>query len=113
MKIRVEIDKNEMDSLKKLLRALLKCAKNSGLDMDVSVSKQVKSVTDQFVDGVLDKHFDSFVTWTAIDCITAIVDHFGVWVFQTIRMIKGLNKIVNKYDTRIKEYLEHTKNMND
>ena len=111
MKIRVELDSNEMDSFKKLLRALLKCAKNAGLDMDISISKQVKSVTDHFENGILDKNVDSFVTWTAIDCITAIVDHFGVWAFQTIRMIKGLGKITSKYDKRIKKYLEYTKNM--
>lgn len=111
MKIRVEIDKNEMDSIKKMLRALLKCAKKSGLEMDISINKQVESVANLFHNGVLTKEFDSFVVWTAIDCITAIVDHFGVWAFQTLRMIKGLNKITAKYDKRIKQYLESTKNM--
>ena len=109
MKIAIELNNNELDSLKKLVRTALKCAKKSGLDMDVSINKQVESVANLFHNGVLDKEFDSFVVWTAIDGITAMVDHVGVWVIQTIRMIKGIDRIADKYDRRIKDYLEHTK----
>ena len=111
MKINVELDVNERDSLRKMLRAALKAAKNAGLDMDISISKQVDSVDNLFAHGPLNKQFDSFIVWTSLDGLTAIIDHFGVWVFQTLRMIKGLNKITAKYDKRIKRYLEYTKNM--
>ena len=113
MKISVELDVNERDSLKKMVRAALKCAKNAGLDMDISISKQVNSVDNLFAHGPLTRQFDSFVVWTALDGITAMIEQFGVWAIQTIRMIKGLGRIANKYDKRIKDYLEHTKNMND
>ena len=113
MKISVELDMNERDSLKKMLRAALKAAKNAGLDMDISVSKQVDSVDNLFAHGPLNKQLDSFVVWTAIDGLTAMIDQFGTWIIQTIRMIKGLGRIANKYDKRIKKYLEYTKNMND
>ena len=109
MKIYVELDNNELDSLKKLVKAALKCAKKAGLDMDLSINTQVENVSKLFVNGILEKKFDSFVTWTAIDGITAMVDHVGVWVIQTIRMIKGIDRIADKYDKRIKDYLEHTK----
>lgn len=111
MKISVELDMNERDSLKKMLRAALKAAKNAGLDMDISVSKQVDSVDNLFAHGPLNKKLDSFVVWTAIDGLTAMIDRFGVWAIQTLRMVKDLGKIANKYDRRIKVYLEHTKNM--
>lgn len=111
MKITVELDRNEMDSFKKMLRASLKCAKKAGLDMDISINKQVESVVNLFHNGVLNKEFDSFIVWTALDGITAMIEHFGVWVIQTLRMIKGLNKIASKYDKRIKDYMENTKNM--
>lgn len=111
MKIRIELDNNEMDSLKKMVRASLKCAKKAGLDMNISINKQVDNVSKLFVNGVLDKKFDSFIVWTAFDGITAMIEHFGVWVIQTLRMIKGLNKIASKYDKRIKDYMENTKNM--
>ena len=113
MKISVELDMNERDSLKKMVRAALKAAKNAGLDMDISVSKQVESVDNLFAHGALNKEFDSFVVWTALDGITAMIEQFGTWIIQTIRMIKGLGRIANKYDKRIKKYLEYTKNMND
>lgn len=112
MKIAIELDMNERDSLKKTVRAALKAAKNAGLDMDISVSKQVESVDNLFAHGALNKEFDSFIVWTALDGITAMIEHFGVWVIQTLRMIKGLNKIASKYDKRIKNYMENTKNMN-
>lgn len=112
MKIRVELDVNEMDSLKKLVRTALKCAKSAGLDMDISISKQVENVS-MFVNGILEKEFDSFVVWTSFDGLTAIIDRFGVWAIQTLRMVKDLGKITAKYDRRIKYYLEYTKNMND
>ena len=111
MKLSIELNSNERDSLKKLLRAALKAAKNAGLDMDVSVSKQVNSVDNLFAHGPLNKEFDSFIVWTALDGITAVIEHFGVWVIQTMRMIKGLGKITAKYDKRIKAYMEYTKNM--
>ena len=111
MKIAIELDVNERDSLRKMLRAALKAAKNAGLDMDISISKQVDSVDNLFAHGPLNKKFDSFVVWTALDGITAMIEQFGVWAIQTIRMIKGLNKITAKYDKRIKQYLESTKNM--
>ena len=41
MKIAIELDVNERDSLRKMVRAALKAAKNAGLDMDISISKQV------------------------------------------------------------------------
>lgn len=110
MKIAIELDMNERDSLKKMVRAALKAAKNAGLDMDVSVSKQVDSVDNLFAHGPLNKQFDSFVVWTALDGITAMIDQFGTWIIQTIRMIKGFGRIADKYDKRIKDYLEHTKN---
>ena len=109
MKIAIELDVNERDSLRKLVRAALKAAKNAGLDMDISISKQVDSVDNLFSHGPLNKQFDSFVVWTALDGITAMIEQFGVWAIQTIRMIKGLGRIANKYDKRIKYYLEHTK----
>ena len=109
MKITVELDINEMDSLKKMLSAALKCAKKAGLDMDVDITTQVESVSNQFTNGVLNKQFDSFVVWTALDGITAVIEHIGVWVIQTLKMVKGLGKITKKYDKRIKDYLEHTK----
>ena len=111
MKIRVEITNSEMDSLKKMLRAALKCAKKAGLDMDVDITTQVESVSNQFKNGVLDKSFDPFVVWNTLDGITAVIDHIGVWVIQTLKMVKGLGKITKKYDKRIKYYLESTKNM--
>ena len=111
MKIRVEITNSEMDSLKKMLRAALKCAKKAGLDMDVDITTQVESVSNQFTNGVLDKSFDPFVVWNALDSITAVIEHIGVWVIQTLKMVKGLGKITKKYDKRIKDYLESTKNM--
>ena len=111
MKLSIELNSNERDSLKKLLRAALKAAKNAGLDMDVSVSKQVDSVDNLFAHGALNKEFDSFIVWTVLDGITAMIEQFGVWAIQTVRMIKGLGRIANKYDQRIKLYMEHTKNM--
>lgn len=111
MKIAIELDVNERDSLRKLVRAALKAAKNAGLDMDISISKQVDSVDNLFAHGPLNKQFDSFVVWTALDGLTAIIDRFGVWAIQTLRMVKDLGKITKKYDRRIKYYLESTKNM--
>lgn len=109
MKIAIELDVNERDSLKKMVRAALKAAKNAGLDMDLSISKQVDSVDNLFAHGPLNTQFDSFVVWTAIDGLTAMIDQFGTWIIQTLRMIKGLGRIADKYDKRIKDYLEHTK----
>ena len=109
MKFSIELNNNERDSLKKLLRAALKAAKNAGLDMDLSVSKQVKSVDNLFAHGPLNKEFDSFIVCTALDGITAMIEQFGTWIIQTLRMIKGLGRIADKYDKRIKDYLEHTK----
>ena len=109
MKIRVELDVNEMDSLKKLVRTALKCAKSAGLNMDISINKQVENVSKLFDGGILEKEFDSFVVCTSLDGLTAMTDRFGVWAIQTLRMVKDLGKIANKYDRRIKNYLEHTK----
>lgn len=109
MKIRIELDANEMDSFKKMIRTALKCAKSAGLDMDISINKQVENVSNLFDHGVLDKKFDSFIVWTSLDGLTAIIDRFGVWAIQTLRMVKDLGKITKKYDRRIKDYLEHTK----
>lgn len=111
MKIHVEITNSEMDSLKKMLRAALKAAKKAGLDMDVDIATQVENVANQFKNGVLDKSWDPFVVWNALDSITAVIEHVGAWLIQTLKMVKGLGKITAKYDKRIKQYIEYTKNM--
>ena len=77
--------------------------------MDISINKQVENVSKLFDGGILEKEFDSFVVWTSLDGLTAMIDQFGTWIIQTLRMIKGLGRIADKYDQRIKDYLEHTK----
>lgn len=106
MKIRVELDFNEMVILKQMIHTALKCAAKGGLKMSKPIDEQMEQVSNFVGDGTVEKEFDSFLVVNFFEGVTEVLDRIGVWAAQTLEMAKDLAKIDKVYDKYMKEYLD-------
>lgn len=109
MKIRVELNFNEMVILKQMIYTALKCAAKGRLKMEKSIDDQMKEVSKLVGDGTIEKEFDSFLVVNFFEGVTEVLDRIGVWAAQTLEMAKDLAKIDKVYNKYMKEYLDSKK----